>query len=545
MSENPEFNIIANLETPESCLELRISCKNLAKMDICFPSDPLVVCQVFKEGVWQEFGRTEFIKNDSNPNFTTSFKLEYRFSDALPLKFHVYDIDDPTHSIEKADYIGSLETTLSEIVNAPSHVLERHLKNSKLSNPGIIRVVAEEVVDYKDILNFHLSGRDLKKPSFFSRCKFFYRISRFQDDGSYVLVHQSEVQHKSTNPGWSPASVPVVNICNGDYERPLLIEVMDWSRFGNHTLIGYCSTTISELSGNVGSELLLSNSNNKKGGIRGKIFVSACRIEKSDTFLDYLRAGAELSMTVAIDLSESNGKFADPTSLHFQSGTQYNYYQDAILSIGGILEPYDSDRKFPVYGFGAGLPGGANPPFFALNGNITQPEVIGARGIFNAYNNVVGNIVQTEPTLLAPLISSVCDKIEKGLAVPSVSGAQNYHILVIITDGQINDMEDTVKAVIRGSKLPLSIVIVGIGSNDFANMSILDADESILEANGVEAERDIVQFVPMNEFCDGDLTKLTSEVLREVPTQYLQYMKSRNIKPIPVIDHRRTSWRLY
>ncbi|KAK9692992.1 hypothetical protein K7432_014109 [Basidiobolus ranarum] len=542
MTDNPEFNIIANLETPESCLELRIACKNLAKMDICFPSDPLVVCQAYKDGSWQEFGRTEYIQNDSNPKFTTSFKLEYRFSDALPLKFQVYDIDDPTHSIEKADYIGCLETSLSEIVNAPNHVLEKPLKNPKISNPGFIRVVAEEIIDYKDVLNFHLSGKELKKPGFFSRSKFFYRISRFQDDGSYVLVYQSEVQHKTTNPGWAPASVPIVNICNRDYERPLLIEVMDWSRIGKHSLIGYCSTTVHDLTSTIGSEILLSNSHNKKGGIPGKIFVSACRIEKSDTFLDYLRAGAQLSMTVAVDFSESNGEFGSPSSLHFQSSNQCNHYQDAIISIGGILEPYDSDRKFPVYGFGAKLPGSSCPPFFALNGNITQPEVIGARGIFNAYKNVVGNITPTEPTHLAPIIDSVCDRIGKDLATPSIGGAQNYHILIVITDGQINDMEDTVKAVIRGSKLPLSIVIVGIGSKDFTNMDILDADENVLEAHGVAAERDIVQFVPMRDFHDGDLTKL---VLREIPSQYLEYMKSRNIKPIPVVGPRKTSWRLY
>ncbi|KAK9728458.1 hypothetical protein K7432_001061 [Basidiobolus ranarum] len=544
MEENPAFNIISNLETPESCLELRISCKNLAKMDLCFPSDPIVVCQAFKNGSWQEIGRTEYIHNDSNPKFTTSFKLEYRFTDALPLKFKVYDFDKRAESLEKTDYIGSLETSLSEIVNAPSHILESALKNPKISNPGFIRVVAEEAIDYKDVLNFHLSGKDLKKPGILSRCKFFYRISRFQDDGSYALVYQSEVQHRSTSPGWAPASVPIVHICNRDYERPLLIEVMDWSRLGKHSLVGYCSTTIHDLTAAIGSELLLTNSHDKKGGLPGKVFVSACRIEKSDTFLDYLHSGAHLSMTVAIDLSKSNGDFGNPSSLHFLSDTQYNCYQDAILSLGGVLEPYDSDRKFPVYGFGASLPDGSNPPFFALNGNATQPEVIGARGIFNSYKDAVSSITPTEPTQVAPIINLVCDKIVKSLATPSVGGAQNYHVLVIISDGQIDDMEDAVRAVLRGSKLPLSIVMVGVGNGNFDKMDVLDADENVLEIHGEVAERDIVQFVPMRDFKSGDPNKLASEVLREIPSQYLEYMRSHNIKPVPV-DLKKANWRLY
>ena len=30
-----------------------------------------------------------------------------------------------------------------------------------------------------------------------------------------------------------------------------------------------------------------------------------------------------------------------------------NDYQQAILTVGNILEPYDADKKYPVFGFGA------------------------------------------------------------------------------------------------------------------------------------------------------------------------------------------------
>lgn len=41
-------------------------------------------------------------------------------------------------------------------------------------------------------------------------------------------------------------------------------------------------------------------------------------------------------------------------------------------------------------------------------------------------------------------------------------------------------MEPTIRAIISASKLPLSIVIVGVGNSDFTNMKILDADEKPL-----------------------------------------------------------------
>lgn len=51
---------------------------------------------------------------------------------------------------------------------------------------------------------------------------------------------------------------------------------------------------------------------------------------------------------------------------------------------------------------------------------------------------------------------------------------------MIITDGIINDMQKTIDQIVRGSSLPLSIIIVGVGSDEFESMEILDADENPL-----------------------------------------------------------------
>ena len=41
---------------------------------------------------------------------------------------------------------------------------------------------------------------------------------------------------------------------------------------------------------------------------------------------------------------------------------------------------------------------------------------------------------------------------------------------MIITDGIINDMQKTIDQIVRGSNLPLSIIIVGVGNADFSSM---------------------------------------------------------------------------
>jgi hypothetical protein len=56
-------------------------------------------------------------------------------------------------------------------------------------------------------------------------------------------------------------------------------------------------------------------------------------------------------------------------------------------------------------------------------------------------------------------------------------GSNEYIILLILTDGEIHDMENTINCLIQSAKLPLLIIIVGIGSEDFTKMEILDGDD--------------------------------------------------------------------
>ena len=71
-------------------------------------------------------------------------------------------------------------------------------------------------------------------------------------------------------------------------------------------------------------------------------------------------------------------------------------------------------------------------------------------------------------------------------------------------------------------------------------MDELDSDNVKLTApSGRKAQRDIVQFVPFSKFLYSGLRPemgrlhLAREVLREIPDQFLSFMKSRNIIPNP------------
>jgi Copine len=65
---------------------------------------------------------------------------------------------------------------------------------------------------------------------------------------------------------------------------------------------------------------------------------------------------------------------------------------------------------------------------------------------------------------------------------------------------------------------------VAIGNADFKNMEKLDNDDmSMVDSQGRKAKRDLVQFVPFNEF-KANSELLAKNVLEELPDQLVEYM---------------------
>ena len=99
------------------------------------------------------------------------------------------------------------------------------------------------------------------------------------------------------------------------------------------------------------------------------------------------------------------------------------------------------------------------------------------------------------PTNFAPVINHAA-----AVASTDQTGA-NYYVLLIVTDGIITDMANTISAIVAASYLPMSIIIVGVGDADFDAMDALDADDRLLSDGRRKAQRDIVQFVPFRWVC--------------------------------------------
>lgn len=195
------------------------------------------------------------------------------------------------------------------------------------------------------------------------------------------------------------------------------------------------------------------------------------------------------------------------------------------------MQYYDSDKRIPVYGFGAKL-----PPYydivshcFALNGNIFDPEVQGIDGVIEVYKNTLRNVTFHGPTVFSHVIKTGSSYAS---AFQTTQSHQHYFLLLILTDGDIYDIETTKDEIVAACDLPLSIIIVGIGECNFPRMSELDADIKPLYSKKLQKEmtRDIVQFVSFTQV-KGKSTELAQQILYEVPRQLLSFMDSKGIKP--------------
>ena len=91
-------------------------------------------------------------------------------------------------------------------------------------------------------------------------------------------------------------------------------------------------------------------------------------------------------------------------------------------------------------------------------------------------------------------------------------------------------MPETKELVVELSYLPVSIIIVGLGEEDFSQMIELDADSNVLlDRNGKAAARDIIQFVQFSDLEELAQCEIFKIMMAEVPDQFVDYMVMNQI----------------
>jgi len=521
-------------------------------------SDPFAVVTLLpnnRESKPRILGKTEVIKNSLEADWAKTFFVEYELGTPVSLLIKIFD------EVRKDDNkeMGSGVFELGAILGAKGNS-----KAKKMKRGGTLYVRAKKTVG-SGTLRLKLSGISLTNTEgWMKKSDPFYQFTR-KDVGprgtEWNVVHRSDKIKNNLNPEWNEESIELSTLCGGNLDLPLRMGVFDYESSGDHTPMGEIETSVSALiearttSGikiikegeESGTIAVLTASVSGTESLEEKMAALAVEPEAEPepapapsvptipftppppsppTFLDYIHGGTEMQLCVAIDFTGSNGDPRKPGTLHYldPSGRQLNDYEMAISAIGGILADYDTDKQFPVWGFGAKYSG----QVYHLFQCGQSAEVEGVRGVLDAYHATFkSGLVMSSPTVITEVVSTAAAFAKSSEQQAAAEGKQKYSTLLILTDGAVSDVRATVQCLEACSDAPMSIIIVGIGSADFSAMEFLD--------DVVRDKPDIVQFVEFGKH-KHDFNSLTAATMRELPEQMVAYFQRNGIPPNPPVE---------
>lgn len=220
-------------------------------------------------------------------------------------------------------------------------------------------------------------------------------------------------------------------------------------------------------------------------------------------------AGLESSnLIIGVDYTKSNtwnGKrtFGGKCLHDIQPGVM-NPYQQAIAIIGETLSVFDDDNLIPAYGFGDSRTNDKSVFKFTND----RPS-FGFNEVLQHYNQITPLISLAGPTSFAPIIRETINIVRE---------SKSYHILVIIADGEVTVVNETVKAIVEASKYPISIICIGVGDGPWDLMEKFDDELP-------ERQFDNFQFVDsakilLNPKSENKPVEFAVAALQEIPEQF-------------------------
>ena len=476
--------------------------------------------------------------------------VDYELGQPATLLVKIFD------EVTKGDNkpMGSAVFEIGDVLGAKGSTKAKKMKDEK----GTLFARVEKAKG-SGTFKLKMSGIKLKNlDGFFNKSDPYYEIMK-KDHGlrgsEWNVVHRSIYIKDDLDPNWPLEDINLGVLCGDDLDEVLVMSVFDHESSGKHELMGKFETTVNGIIQAQKSSAIIQIKKNGKttgtvvihvaevSGVGGdsapveemtsamhRVAVSpsappllVAPIPGKHTFTEYIAGGCEMNLCVAIDFTGSNGDPRQPGTLHhlYQNG-QKNDYEKAISVIGSTLAKYDSDKKFPVLGFGAKY-GGQVQHCFQCG---PTEEVDGVQGILDAYHHTFkSGLVMSGPTVFTEVIQTAAARALSSQQEAAQRGKQKYTILLILSDGAVSDVGATAQVLDQVDGAPLSVVIVGIGGADFSGMQFLD-DQA--------GDRDIAQFVEFNQHKNNS-TGLTSATLDEIPTQLENYFTRNGIKPNPPV----------
>ena len=324
------------------------------------------------------------------------------------------------------------------------------------------------------------------------------------------------IETPGTETTFTAQMITMQDLCLGNENRKITIEY-----YGIYCgFVGKADKTLAQLNEamNNKDKIPIINDDGEEMGY----FYISYNIEKISRFIDLIENGLQIKISFAIDYTNSNLNYTNPKSLHYIGDPEkINPYENCLRYFGELVGSYDFEHKIAMLGFGGVIPSTGETSHCFPVSLTNNPYCNGIEEAIKQYKNSLPQITLDGPTYFFPVFKENLTMLKDDAECPT----SIYHLLVIITDGTIHDLDEMKRQLIKNEDSPLSVCIVGVGDENFSKMYQLDCRTKPLEdKNGNKSSRDICQFVRYKDFRDRP-DKLTETMLMIIPSQVEAYFR--------------------
>ena len=227
----------------------------------------------------------------------------------------------------------------------------------------------------------------------------------------------------------------------------------------------------------------------------------------------FLKSGIKLCIFTAMDYS--NGK--NKESIDKRTNNYLNIIKVIVSKIGIYTNNFTS---FYLHGYGAKLKNSKNNSLLyrsIFDIKIKEEDVLKInRNDLDYYSK---NTSPDKKVHLSSLVRKITKDIYKLYQT-------NYYNVLFILARELTDEKDkqeTIDAIIESSYLPLSIIIIGEGKNDFNGMNNLYGKKIKQASSGMDKNRNNIIFINYKDDFDENPSKMIEFCLRTINEQIINF----------------------
>ena len=500
-------------------IEFTLACSEIRFPDRRYRYHPQIKFYIREQGEFSLYDQTEIVHGVTNPIFKQKFNIPCYSGVVLNLKFELLD----SQSNDDLKFLGQAIVNSEEIFHSANHtkVIEIMSLTHKVCDLVLRWRVPTQAS--KDLL-LTVEGLDLKShtSSWFSKpdIKSFFRIDRWMSEDDYLNVYESAQVDEPKNPKWQPFRIRSSQISKNEMRTPIKIKFLYYENDLEKSLGEAVFTLDQILNGSTLFPLLDKTKQKRLGSLRIK-----CQVLEKMNYLTEDLSEAKLNIILGIDFSDSQKRINCSDSTHLKEDDQVSsQYEAGLTNLFNLLYDLNCKQEIPVYGFG-GLKTSSSPKArkeenmscFSITRNPTNYKVSSLTEVIDDYKKCILNNTLGGHANFAEII-------QKAIGIASfnqLQGDKEYTILVLLTDGIIQDLENTLNSIIEAANIPLSIIMIGIGDGDFESFENLDSQLGMYET----ARRDYVSFIAYRDFIE-DTNQLKKKLMQEIPEQILEYVET-------------------